>query len=110
MYLRLYLTSVENMTETTILKVSSIVAILASATVASVFGYAGLSGTSQFAYAQKQGQSFHAKVTGRDEVPPKDTKATGTAEFTLTGENSMGYKVSVSDMEKVTAAHVHKVK
>jgi hypothetical protein len=41
-------------------KVSTIVTILASATVASVFGYAGLDGTaSQFAYAQIQGQSFH---------------------------------------------------
>lgn len=47
--------SVENMTETTILKVSSIIAILASATVVGIFGYAALSGTSQFAYAQKQG-------------------------------------------------------
>ena len=94
----------------TILKVSSIVAILAFATVASVFGYAALSNTSQFAYAQKQGQSFHSKLSGKDEVPPKDTKATGTADFTLTGANSMSYKVSVTDMEKVTAAHIHKGK
>ena len=98
------------MIETTLLKVSSIVAILVFATVVSVFGYAGLSGTSQFAYAQKQGQSFHAKLTGKDEVPPKDTRATGNAEFTLTRENSMRYKVSVNDMEKVTAAHIHKGK
>ena len=102
--------SVDNMTETTILKVSSIIAILASATVVGIFGYAALSGTSQFAHAQKQGQSFHAKLTGKDEVPPKDTKATGNAEFTLTGENNIGYKVSVNDMEKVTAAHIHKGK
>ncbi|MFL6433228.1 MAG: CHRD domain-containing protein, partial [Nitrososphaeraceae archaeon] len=94
--------------EKTILKISAIVAILAFATVASVSGYAGLSGTSQVAYAQKQGQSFHAKLTSKDEVPSKDTKATGTADFTLTGANSMSYKVSVSDMEKVTAAHIHK--
>jgi CHRD domain len=95
----------------TILKLSSIVAILALATVASVFGFGGLSGkTSLFAYAQKQGQSFHAKLIGKDEVPPKDTKATGTADFTSTGANSMSYKVSVTDMQKVTAAHIHKGK
>jgi CHRD domain len=94
----------------TTLKVTAIMAILASATVANIFGYAALSGTSQFAYAQKQGQSFHAKLTGKDEVPPKNTKATGTAEFTVTGTDSMKYKVSVTDMEKVTAAHIHKGK
>jgi CHRD domain len=92
-------------------KVSTIVTILASVTVASIFGYAGLSDTaSQFAYAQIQGQSFHAKLTGKDEVPPKSTKATGSAEFTVTGADSMRYKVSVTDMEKVTVAHIHKGK
>jgi hypothetical protein len=96
--------------EKTILKVTAIVAILASVTLASVFGFAALSGTSQFAYAQKQGQSFHAKLTGKDEVPPKNTKATGSAEFTVTGADSMRYKVSVTDMEKVTLAHIHKGK
>ena len=96
--------------KTTTLKVSAIIAILACATVASVFGYAALSSTSQFAYAQKQGQSFHAKLTGKDEVPPKNTKATGTADFTVTGADSIRYKVSVTDMEKVTAAHIHKGK
>jgi hypothetical protein len=94
----------------TTLKVSTIVAILASATVASIFGFGALSSTSHFAYAQKQGQSFHAKLIGKDEVPPKNTKATGTAEFTVTGADSMRYKVSVTDMEKVTAAHIHKGK
>jgi len=94
----------------TTLKVTAIIAILASVTVASVFGYAALSGTSHFAYAQKQGRSFHAKLTGKEEVPSKNTKATGTAEFTVTGADSMRYKVSVTDMEKVTAAHIHKGK
>jgi len=93
----------------TILKVTVIVAVLAFATISSVFGFAALSGTSssQFAYAQKQGQFFDAKLTGKDEVPPKDTKAIGTAEFTVNGANSMSYKVTVNNMEKVTAAHIH---
>jgi hypothetical protein len=95
----------------TTLKVTAIVALLTFATVASVFGFAALTGgTSLFAFAQKQGQFFDAKLTGKDEVPPKDTKATGTAEFTVTGANSMSYKVNVTDMEKVTAAHIHKGK
>jgi CHRD domain len=97
--------------EKIIQKVSAIVDILASVTVASVFGYAGLGGTaSQFTYAQKQEQSLHAKLTDKDKVPPKNTKATGGVEFTVTGADSMGYKVSVTDMQKVTVAHIHKGK
>src|SRR5918911_2551203 len=93
-----------------ILKVSAIITILASLAIANVAGFGALNGTKQLAYAQKQGQSFHAKLTGKDEVPPKNTKATGSAEFTVTGADSMSYKVSVTDMEKVTAAHIHKGK
>src|ERR671930_930964 len=98
--------------KTTILKVTAIIAVLTFATVASVFGFAALSGTnsSPLALAQKQGQFFDAKLTGKDEVPAKDTKATGVAEFTVTGANSMSYKVTVNNMEKVTAAHIHQGK
>src|SRR5919199_2173407 len=95
------------MTDKTILKVSAIIAMLASATIAGVFGFAALS---QFSFARKQGQFFDAKLTGKDEVPPKDTKASGVAEFTVTGANSMSYKVTVNNMEKVTAAHIHQGK
>jgi hypothetical protein len=99
------------MTDKTTLKVSAIIAVLTSAMIAGVFGFAALSGTrSQIALAQKQGQFFDAKLTGKDEVPPKDTKASGVAEFTVSGSNSMSYKVSVTDMEKVTAAHIHQGK
>src|ERR671935_3049585 len=88
--------------KTTILKVTAIIAVLTFATVASVFGFAALSGTNStpFAFAQKQGQFFDAKLTGKDEVPAKDTKATGVAEFTVTGANSMSYKVTVSPIWK----------
>ena len=105
-----YISTVCMTEEKTILKVSAIVAILASVTAASVFGYAALSGTSQLVYAQKQGQFFHAKLTDKNEVPPKNTKAIGTAQFTVTAADSITYKVSVTNMEKVTAAHIHKGK
>lgn len=99
------------MTDKTILKVTAIIAVLTFATIASVFGFAALTaGTSPSASAQKQGQFFDAKLTGKDEVPAKDTKATGIAEFTITGANSMSYKISVTNMEKVMAAHIHKGK
>ena len=101
-----------SMTDKTIVKVTAIIAVLISATIAGVFGFTALGDTSshQFAFAQKQGQFFDAKLTSKDEVPPKDTKATGTAEFTVNGADSMSYKVSVTDMQKVTAAHIHKGK
>jgi CHRD domain-containing protein len=98
------------MTDKTILKVTAIIAVLTSATIAGVFGFAALSSiSSQFAFAQKQGQFFDAKLTGKDEVPSKDTKASGVAEFTVRA-NSMSYKVTVNNMEKVTAAHIHQGK
>ena len=98
------------MTNNIILKVTAVIAVLTLGTIASVYGFAALTGTSPFAFAQKQGQFFDAKLTGKNEVPPKDTNATGIAEFTITGANSMSYKVSVTNMEKVTAAHIHKGK
>ena len=87
------------MTGKTILKATAIIAVLTSAMVAGVFGFAALSSTnSQFAFAQKQGQFFDAKLTGKDEVPPKDTKASGVAEFTVTGANSMSYNSNVRNI------------
>ena len=74
----------------TIPKVTAVIALLISATIAAVFGFATLGVTSsQFAFAQKQGQFFDAKLTGKDEVPPKHTKATGTAEFIVNAAISM---------------------
>jgi hypothetical protein len=95
------------MTNNIILKVTAIIAVLTLGTIASIFGYAALTGRTPFAFAQKQGQFFDAKLTGKNEVPAKDTKATGIAEFTVTLPNSMSYKVSVTNMQKVTAAHIH---
>jgi len=97
------------MTDKTKLKVTAIVAVLTFGTIASVLGLAALTGTSTSAFAQ-QGKFFDAKLTGKNEVPPKDTNATGIVEFTITGANSMSYKVSVTNMEKVTAVHIHKGK
>jgi hypothetical protein len=57
------------------------------------------------------GKKFTATLSGKDEVPPKNTKATGTAEFTLSSDGkTMNYKVSVKDIDKVTMAHIHQGK
>jgi hypothetical protein len=55
-------------------------------------------------------KSFHAKLLGKNEVPPKDTMATGTATFNVIGSNSITYTVHVKDMQMVTAAHIHQGK
>ena len=69
-------------------------------------GLVTLTGSSS-AFAQGE-QKFTAKLTGKDEVPPKDTKATGDAEFNLSADgNKMTYVVNVMNMDKVTMAHIH---
>ena len=56
-------------------------------------------------------QKFTAKMTGKDEVPPHNTKATGNAEFTLSADGkTMSYKVDVMNIDKVTVAHIHQGK
>jgi hypothetical protein len=40
-------------------------------------------------------------------VPLVDTKATGSAEFTAPHFDSIVYSVNVSNMDNITAAHIH---
>ena len=53
---------------------------------------------------------YEAKLTGKNEVPPHETKATGTATFNAMGTNSISYTVHVKDMQMVTTAHIHQGK
>jgi CHRD domain len=54
--------------------------------------------TSTFAQGE---QKFTAKLTGKDEVPPKDTKANGTAEFNLSADGKMmTYMINVMNIDK----------
>jgi hypothetical protein len=64
------------------------------------------------AFAQStDGKKFTASLSGKDEVPPKNTKATGGTEFTLSSDGkTMTYKVNVKDIDKVTMAHIHQGK
>ena len=60
--------------------------------------------------ASTQSNHFDTKLSGKNEVPPKDTKATGTATFNVIGTDSITYTVHVKDMQMVTAAHIHQGK
>lgn len=71
-----------------------------------------------FAQAQKKkapdvnhgGQPMTVSMTGSAEVPgPGDTDGTGSATITLNhGQGEVCYELSVANIEKATAAHIHK--
>ena len=62
-----------------------------------------------FAAAEEEKQhKFIAKMTGRRKYSPKNTKATGTAEFILAHDGkTLSYKISVKDIHSVTGANIH---
>ena len=52
--------------------------------------------------------TFHSKLTGGNETPAIKTKAKGEAVFHLSKEGKeISYKLKVSNIENVTAAHIH---
>ncbi len=60
-----------------------------------------------FAIAAGKGD-FHAKLSGKEETPVVKTKAKGEAVFNFVKEgNELKYKLTVADIENVTAAHIH---
>ena len=53
-------------------------------------------------------KSFHAKLTGQDEVPSVKTKATGKVTFKLSSDGkALNYKLHVMNIENPNAAHIH---
>ncbi len=53
-------------------------------------------------------KDFKAKISGKEVVPPVETKATGDAEFKLSKDGkSITYILRVKDIENVTVAHIH---
>ncbi len=99
------------MTIKTTLKVTVIIAVLSFVTFFIASGFSSLMGThSTVAFAQPQPKHFDAKLTGKDEVPSTDTKATGMADFKVIGTDSISYNINVTNMQKVTEAHIHQGK
>lgn len=54
-------------------------------------------------------QKFSATLSGEQEVPPVTTSAKGWS-WVTPGEESVWYKVNVTGIDKVTAAHIHNAK
>lgn len=60
-----------------------------------------------FAFAQVP-QNFTANLVGEDVVPPTNTKATGTSEFTLSSDGmSVNYEVYVKEINGITLAQIY---
>jgi hypothetical protein len=79
---------------------ASIRAQPAAAATATTGGGTAISSTGQ--------QTFTATMTGSEEVPPKNTQATGSAKFVSSSDgNSMTYRVRVAHINGVTMAHIH---
>jgi len=58
------------------------------------------------AYAASQ--TFTASLSGAEEVPPRNTDATGSAFFQLSDDGTrLTYTVSVANIENVFASHIH---
>jgi CHRD domain len=54
------------------------------------------------------GDNFVANLSGRHEVPPRDTQAVGVATFKLRDDGAaLRFKVNVANIDNVFAAHIH---
>ena len=51
--------------------------------------------------------TFVIDLSGNEEVPPVQTDATGVAEIRPIGADSIAYSVNATNIEGVTAGHVH---
>jgi hypothetical protein len=64
----------------------------------------------KLALAQVEGK-FITRLTGQDEVPPTNTKATGTADFAVHSNGKiMNYSVNVNNIDKVTMVNLNQGK
>jgi hypothetical protein len=59
-------------------------------------------------FAKHGTRNFRAHLSGGQEVPANNSKATGQAIFQLSKDgNSLSYKLIVANIENVTQAHIH---
>ena len=63
------------------------------------------------AYAQQQSQTFTAKLSGKDEVPPVNTQATGMAQLQLSSDGKeINYDLTATNLNGFMMAHIHQGK
>jgi CHRD domain len=93
------------------LKVMAIVSSLVFASLASMAILIPQHPRTIAAYAQQQSQTFTAKLSGKDEVPPVNTQATGTAQFQVSSDGKeLNYDLSTTNLQGFMMAHIHQGK
>ena len=50
---------------------------------------------------------FSGPLTGMEEVPPVNTNSTGISIFELINNNTLNFKLNVTNMDNIKAAHIH---
>jgi CHRD domain len=59
-------------------------------------------------FVAAQGAMFHATLSGKEQSPPIDTSAHGTATFVLSKSGkSLRYRLYVADIDSISMAHIH---
>ena len=97
------------MTDTTTMTRLKVTAIISSLVFASLGSMVILTQPTT-AYAQ-QSQTFTAKLTGKDEVPPVNTQATGMAQFQLSSDGKeINYDLTATNLQGFMMAHIHQGK
>jgi hypothetical protein len=87
-----------------------IATLLAVTIIIAASGTANL-GTSFSAQGQLQGMKSTAQLSGKGEVPPVDTTATGTAQFQLSPDGKeLTYDLTTKDLKGFMMAHIHQGK
>lgn len=56
---------------------------------------------------EDDGVLYRATLSGANEVPARTTTATGTAEFRVRNDNTIEYRVDVTNLRNITAGHIH---
>ena len=80
----------------------SILTILSA--IISISAVAGSLGSLQ----AQEGETFSATLSGKEEVPPTDSSATGWAKF-QTNDNGtqVSYWINLTGLNEITGAHIH---
>lgn len=74
-------------------------------TAVTVIIFVATNGLVSYASAQKQ---FVADLSGKNEVPPVDSTASGIAKFQLSGDGqTLDYQINVTNINAVMGAHIH---
>ncbi len=73
-------------------------------------GQTNIAANAQSSQQQTQ-QTFQAKISGNNEVPPVTTSATGMAQFQLsTDGKALSYTLTANNIENIRASHIHQGK